>query len=281
MRRRVRRVRKLTLRRWLWRTFGALTALYLVICGAAFFFQDALLFHPTTLDAADALTPPDLRRIEIPVAGAMLHGVLIPGAGEGPRPTVLYFGGNGEGVRWRVRDRGWVAELGWNLALVSYRGYDDSSGSPSADALLRDAVATFDAVAALPDVDRQRVVAWGNSLGSGLAARVARERNTAGVILSMPYARLSEVASDLYPWLPVFFLFRHEIDTLHDAPTITAPLLVVHGDQDTFIPPDHSRRLVDAWGGPARLTLVPGATHGSLGGRPELRKAIEAFLSSL
>jgi fermentation-respiration switch protein FrsA (DUF1100 family) len=271
-----------TTRRWLRRAFVGLLVAYAGICVAVFFLQDSLVFHPTTLDERVEASPRYYEAVEHPlevsVHGAMLRGVLVPGRGEGPRPTLLYFGGNAERVRRRAQDRGWVGELGWNLVLVSYRGYDDSTGSPSAEALLQDAVAIHDAVAARPDVDRERIVAWGNSLGSGIAARVARERELAGVILVMPYARLSDIAGDLYPWLPVRWLFRHEIDTLAAAPAITEPMLVIHGERDTLIPPEHGRRLVEAWGGPARLELVSGATHDDLSGRPELRAAIEAFL---
>jgi uncharacterized protein len=253
-----------------------------VVCLAMLFLQESLLFHPTTLGESEAAAPRYDDRVEhpleVPVDGAVLRGVLVAAQGEGRRPTLLYFGGNAERVRRRARDRGWACDLGWNLALVSYRGYDDSTGEPSAEALLGDAVAVHDAVAARPEVDPARIVVWGNSLGSGIAARVARERELAGVILVMPYARLSDIAADLYPWLPVRWLFRHEIDTLHDAPTITEPMLVVHGERDALIPPEHGRRLVGAWGGPARLELVAGATHEDLGGRPELRTAIEAFL---
>jgi uncharacterized protein len=265
--------------RWLGRALIGLGATYVILCAAVYLLQGALLFMPTTLtDDELAARPSDVQPLAIPVDGAVLRGVLVPGRGEGPRPTLLYFGGNAERVRWRALDRGWVRELGWNLALVSYRGYDDSSGSPSAEALLRDAVAIHDAVAARPDVDPQRIVAWGFSLGTGLAARVARERALTGVILAAPYARLSDIAADAYPWLPVRWLFRHEIDTLHDAPAITEPLLVVHGDDDTLIPPAHGRGLIDAWGGPARLVLVAAADHNDLGGHPELRTAVEVFL---
>jgi len=267
--------------RWLRRALVGLAAAYAGICAAVYFLQGALLFRPTTLDAAEA----EPRRyydpgepLEIAVDGAVLRGLFVRGSGEGPRPTVIYFGGNAERVRQRARDRSWVGELGWNLVLVSYRGYDDSTGEPSAAALLGDAVAIHDAVAARPDVDPRRIVAWGNSLGSGLAARVARERELAGAILVMPYARLSDIAGDVYWWLPVRWLFRHEIDTEADAPAITDPLLVVHGQLDTLIPPGHGQRVIEAWGGPARLVLVDGAGHNDLGGRAELRAAIEAFL---
>jgi len=191
---------------------------------------------------------------------------------------VIYFGGNGEQIWGRVRDRGWVSDRGWNLALVSYRGYDQSTGDPSGDALLADTSAIYDALSARDDVDGSKIVAWGFSLGTGLAARLAHERPIVGVILAAPYARLSDTAAEHYPWLPVRWLFRHEIDTLAIAPAIDAPLLVVHGEADTMIPSDQGRRVIDAWRGRTQWTEVTGAGHNDLSGRPELRQAVVHFL---
>lgn len=267
--------------RWIRRTVVGLGGSYAVICVAVFLLQGMLLFHPTALvegEAERATRELDAQPLEVSVDGAVLRGVLIPGQGLGPRPTLLYFGGNAERVRRHALDRGWLRELGWNQVLVSYRGYDDSSGSPAGPLLLADAVATYDAIARLPNVDPKHIVVWGFSLGTGLAARVARERELDGAILAAPYARLSDIAADAYPWLPVAWLFRHEIDTIADAPSITEPLLVVHGDDDTLIPPDHGRRIADAWGGAARFVGVAGAQHNDLGGRPELRGAVAEFL---
>ncbi len=269
--------------RWKWarRTLLGLVAIYALICAAVFSLQGALLFHPTQLGEDDTRPLADgsmPQPLELSVEGAVLRGVLIPGRGDGPRPTLLYFGGNAERVRRHAFDREWVRELGWNQVLVSYRGYDDSTGSPSAEALLDDAVALYDALVKRPDVDPEHIVAWGFSLGTGLAARVARERELDGTILAAPYARLSDIAADQYPWLPVAWLFRHEIDTIRDAPAIREPLLLVHGNEDSLIPPDHGRRIVDAWGGPARFVGIAGAHHNDLGGHAELRAAIEVFL---
>src|SRR4029078_12294671 len=89
--------------RWLRRVLVGAAALYLVVCAAVFLLQDALVFHPTTLDADDVSAPhPTLQPLEVEVDGATLHGVLVPGAGEGPRPTLLYLGGNAAPLRGRA-----------------------------------------------------------------------------------------------------------------------------------------------------------------------------------
>lgn len=271
----------LSRRRWLLRSLLSLATVYLLICAMMVVGQRWLLFHPTTMDELQARAIEQRAEIEplaIQTDGELLRGVLLRGRGPEPRPTVLYFGGNGEAVWQRTRDQGWVGEHGWNLALVSYRGYDRSSGSASADALLADALAIYDVIAARPEVDPDHIVAWGFSLGTGVVAHLAHQRVLDGVILAAPYARLSDVGAALYPWLPVRWLFRHEIDTLARAPAITEPALLVHGNADTLIPIEHSHRIAEAWAGPTRLVVVPKAGHNALFGHRRVRDAVVAFL---
>ncbi len=269
--------------RWAWlrRSLKSFAILYVLVCVVMFVAQGWLTFHPTeqTDAQAQALTDrPDVEPLEIEVEDAVLRGVMLRGRGPGPRPTVLYFGGNAEAIARRIEDRAWVAARGWNLVLVSYRGYDRSSGSPSADDLLADVVTIFDAIAARSDVDAQHVVAWGFSLGTGVAARLAHQRELAGVILGAPYSRLSAIGAEQYPWLPVRWLFRNEIDTEAWVPEITEPVLILHGHDDGLIAPAHSQRLADAWKGPVLRRVLPGAGHNDLGRHAELRPAVEAFL---
>ncbi|MCH9688876.1 MAG: alpha/beta hydrolase [Deltaproteobacteria bacterium] len=268
-------------RTWLRRTLIGVALAYLLLCATVFLAQGRLLFHPTTQTNADAdalIARSDIDPLEIEVEGATLRGMIRRGQGQGPRPTVLYFGGNAEGVSRRLSDRDWVNALGWSFVVVPYRGYDRSSGSPSAEAYLGDVAPVFDAVAAHPDVDPEHIVAWGTSLGTGLAAHLADRRELAGVILAAPYARLSDIAAEQFPWLPVRALFRHEIDTLAVAPQITEAVLVLHGDADTLIGLEHGRRVADAWKGPAQLRVLAGAGHNDLARHAQMRPAVEAFL---
>lgn len=269
-------------RAWIRRTLITVALGYGLICAVMFLAQGFLLFLPTeqTAEQAEVLRArPDVEPLRVSTDGVVLEGVMLRGQGPGPRPTVLYFGGNAEAVGRRVADRGWVREAGWNLVLVSYRGYDQSSGSPSAEALLADGLVVFDAIAQRPDVDPERVVAWGFSLGTGIATHLAWQRPLAGVILAAPYTRLSNIAAEQYPWLPVRALFRHEIDSESWAAEVTEPVLVLHGEQDTLITPAHSEHLAEVWSGPAQRLVLPAAGHNDLGHHAGLRPAVEAFLA--
>ena len=45
------------------------------------------------------------------------------------------------------------------------------------------------------------------------------------------------------------------------APLITAPVLIIHGAEDTDTPPDHAQRIFDSLTAPRQLILVPAAGH--------------------
>jgi len=110
-----------------------------------------------------------------------------------------------------VRDPVWPAS--WSLALVNYRGYGASEGSPSERALFADALLVLDALRERPDVDPARVALVGRSLGSGVATYVAANRPVAGVALVSPYDSVTALARRQFPWLPIELLLRHPFDS--------------------------------------------------------------------
>jgi pimeloyl-ACP methyl ester carboxylesterase len=207
--------------------------------------------------------------------GPRLRGWLV-GALAGRAPLVVYYGGNAEEVSWQAREAGWPAD--WSLALVNYRGYGASEGKPSERHLFADALVAFDALAGRPDVDSSRIVLFGRSLGSAVAVHVAAERPVAGVILVSPFESMIAVGRRHYPWLPVGLLLRHPFDSGARAPAIRAPLLAIVAEQDTIIPPVHSRRLFEAWGGPKRWAAIPHTDHNDVAGAPEFWAAVASFL---
>jgi pimeloyl-ACP methyl ester carboxylesterase len=236
--------------------------------------QDSLLFFPQPL-----VGPPRVARPVEPLEferedGVKLRGWLVKGTGPRP-PLVIFYGGNAEEVSWQMTEP-WPAD--WSLALVNYRGYGESDGNPSEAALFGDALAVFDALARRPDVDQARVVVFGRSLGAGVATYVAAERPVAAVVLVSPYESMIAVGQRHYPWLPVGLLLKHPFDSGSRAPAIRAPLLAIAGGRDGIIPPAHSKKLVDAWGGPKRLVEIAGASHNDLSDAPQFWPTIDAFL---
>jgi pimeloyl-ACP methyl ester carboxylesterase len=192
-------------------------------------------------------------------------------------PLVLYFGGNAEDVSWMIGDALQKAP-GVSWLLVSYRGYGGSDGSPSAGAITADALKWHDHAA--KEFKPRQIFAFGRSLGSGAAVQLAAARPLAGVVLVTPFDSLAAVAKRYYWYLPVDLLLRHRFDSVDLAPKISAPLLCLAAERDEVIPPEHARRLYEAWAGPKQWAALPGAGHNSTDGIPAFWQGIKAFLGN-
>ena len=81
-------------------------------------------------------------------------------------------------------------------------------------------------------------------------------------------------------FLPVRWLLRHRFESIARAPGIRAPLLTIAGERDEIIPPERSRRLYEAWGGPKRWVVIPEANHDGLGRQRAFWEPIGAFLDA-
>lgn len=253
---------------------------YLGICVYVYAAQKRFIFHPTSgAGAIDRLRQGPGEAFDLEAPGAALRGVFVPAEVEGPAPALLYFGGNAEPVARRVPSFGWLRGAGVHLAVLPYRGYDGSSGSPDSDHIHADALAAYDKLAADLRVDPEKIYTMGFSLGSGVANYVSSERKVAGLLLVAPYRRLGEIAETIFPWLPVGLLIQHEFYNLAYAAENATPVIVAHGDADTMIPPQHGRDVVAAWRGPARLVLLPGQGHDGASAHPKTQAALRELLA--
>ncbi len=253
-------------------------ALALGVPAAAWLAQERLIFFPQPV-VSTAHLPRHAQPLVVTAAdGTRLAGWIVPGAGA-PAPAVVYFGGNAEEVSWTLADGRWPR--GWTFVALNYRGYGDSEGAPGARDLLADGLAIHDAVAARADVDRGRIVAFGRSLGTAVAAHVAAQRPVAGAILVSPYDSLVALGRHHYPWLPISLLLRHRFAPAADAALARAPLLAIVADGDSIIPVERSRAAYDAWAGPKRWVAIAGADHNTLGATREFWDPIARFLGEL
>jgi len=245
---------------------------------AAWLAQDRLVFFPqpivSTTHLPAAATPLEI----VAEDGIRLRG-WIRRSSSAPAPVVLYFGGNAEEVSWTLADKRWPAD--WSIVAINYRGYGASEGKPGEAALVSDALAIYDAVAAQADVDRARIVAFGRSLGTGIAVKLATKRPLAGVVLVSPYDSLVAIGKTHYPWLPVGLLLRHRFDVAAEAPALRVPLLAIVGDRDAIIPHARSRALYDAWGGPKRWEVMQAADHDGVAESNRFWEFVGGFLAGV
>ena len=180
------------------------------------------------------------------------------------RPVVLYFHGNGGALRYRVDRFKALSTLGDGLVALSYRGYGGSTGRPSEDGLIEDAKAAYDFATGRYPADR--IVLWGESLGTGVAIAIAAERPVARLVLEAPFLSAVDVAAGAYPFVPVRWLMKDQFRSDRRIANVSVPVLVLHGERDNVVPIASGERLFSLIKGPKRFLRIPGGSHENLGG---------------
>lgn len=255
-------------------------ALYAALLAFLWARQESLMFYPVPLPAGYRLaTAPDIHEHTVDVPGAKLSVLQLkrPAA----RGVVFFLHGNAGNLAGWFSNADFYREAGFDLVMPDYRGYGKSTGSIRGARQLREDVrAVWDAFAS--QYEGRRVVLYGRSLGTALAADLAEQLTREGkaphlTVLVSPYSSLRELTAEFYPWVPGALL-RYPLDTASHLPRIGGPVLLVHGAADTLIGAHHARRLQQAHPA-ARLLLVPQAGHDDLHESPlyreELRRALD------
>jgi fermentation-respiration switch protein FrsA (DUF1100 family) len=181
------------------------------------------------------------------------------------QPIFLYFHGNGGSLRWRdERFRALIAD-GSGLVALSYRGYGGSSGRPTETGLIEDAATSYSfAVARYP---AERIVLWGESLGSAVAIALAAEKPVGRLVLEAPFTSAADVAALHFWFVPVRVIMKDQYRSDLRVGKVTASALVVHGENDAVVPVTLGERLYGMILSPKRLERIAGAGHDDLGAR--------------
>jgi fermentation-respiration switch protein FrsA (DUF1100 family) len=240
-----------------------LIAAYLVICAAAYFGHRMFMYFPDPARVPPKAAGLDgVQEIEFAAAdGTKLVSWYAP-AQEG-KPTILYFHGNAANAANRAPKIDMMRESGFGVFYLNNRGYGGSGGSPTEANNVADAIAAYDYIRGL-GVPADKIVAFGESLGSGQAVRMAAARPVAAVVLEAPLTSTVEVGGSIYFWLPLSLLIADQYNVERDIARVTAPLLILHGERDEVIPVEMGRRIYNAANEPKRIEVVRDGRHNDL-----------------
>ena len=166
---------------------------------------------------------------------------------------------------------------GFGLFAVSYRGFGGSTGSPSETGLLRDAAAAYSSCTDRYPVER--IVIWGESLGTGVAVALASKQPVGRLILEAPFTSAAEVARLSYPLIPVGLLMKDQFRSDARVGAITVPTLVLHGELDRVVPIAFGERLYAAIRAPKQFVRFANGEHEGLDAHGAIA-AVRDFLAA-
>ena len=261
---------------------GVLLATLLAGCNTLDEQQRRWIFQPGTRSWAGSGSADGMQDVWIDFPSAALqqpvrlHGLWLPQPSANA-PVLLYL----HGARWDVRSSAHrmrrMHELGFAVLGIDYRGFGQSTST-----LPSEAEAQEDALAAWRWLAAQRPQAarylFGHSLGGAIAVRLAAAvDDEAGLIVEGSFTSIADVFSTLkWGWLPLAPFITQRFDAGSTISRVGAPVLVVHGSEDTLIPPALGRSLFERAKDPKRFVLVQGGSHHNTNavGQAQYRQAL-------
>jgi pimeloyl-ACP methyl ester carboxylesterase len=226
---------------------AGITACYGLYCIFVFLVQRSILFPrkqipiPSPADFGSNIA--GRQSIWLETAGAQVEAWFFPpaaGPAVLPAPAVIFAHGNGELIDYWPEVLQNFGRMGIGLLLVEYPGYGRSSGIPSEDTITQAFVAAYDTLVSRKEVDPERIILLGRSIGGGAVCALMLRRPAAALILLSTFTSVSSMASK---FLVPPFLIRDPFDNLKAVQQYRGPLLLIHGRHDRIVPYANSVRL--------------------------------------
>ena len=187
-----------------------------------------------------------------------------PGQGvtaQAPGPAVVFLHGNAEIIQQWAPELQWYCQQGLSVLIPEYRGFGSAAGEPSQSAITGDLQRYVDRLAARDDVDPDRLIYHGRSMGGGFAAQLLRHRTPAALILASSFTSYADAAADMVH-VPTF-LIRDPLPVTAILRDYTGPTLILHGTADRVVQVEHARRNAAAAQNPT-LILYPDTGHNTM-----------------
>ena len=195
--------------------------------------------------------------------------------------TLLYLHGNAGNISHRLEKIAMFYPLGLNIFIIDYRGYGRSQGQPSEEGIYQDAVAAFDYLASRGDMDKNKIVAYGDSLGGVAAIDLATRRSVAALIVDSTFSSAADISRSIYFFIPTIFL-KTKMDSISKVKQLKLPKLFMHSVDDEIIPFKLGRRLFDAAAQPKEFIQLRGGHNiNHLGSNGQFLDGIRVFLKKL
>ncbi len=197
-----------------WEGVGRVLFAYMAICAFMWLFQRNLMYVPHgNIEEPQAYGLQDFTDHALTTDDGQSVHVWYHAAKEG-FPTIVHFHGNAGNLSHRAHLFKRMADAGFGVLGLDYRGFGKSTGKPYEEGLYMDARAALHYAMGELNVPAKALILYGESLGSGVAVQMATECECAALALQSPYTSIENVAQQTYPWLPVRLLIQDRYNYL-------------------------------------------------------------------
>jgi uncharacterized protein len=252
---------------------------YALVLSAIVAFQRRLLFQTVPVRHREPRVTPNLESSHFSLTtadGESVDAVWLPSA-NAKAATILYLHGNAANLRSRESRLKALADLGFSILAIDWRGYGASTGRPSEDGFLIDAETAYDWL--VQRVDHSRIVILAESIGTGIGVKLAAKRKVRALVLEAPYFSTVDLAQKYLPFIPVAAFMLDPLRSDLWIRDIHTNLLIQHGKRDRLIPFSQGERLYAIAPEPKRLIAYPLGHHDDLPEKHDSYRDLKEFIA--
>lgn len=246
------------------------------LCAVFYFMQDYFFFRPEILPKQfEYQYPFPFKEVNFEMEdGGTINGLhfRVPNA----KGVVFYLKGNSRSIKgWGKFARDFVSK-GYDFFMIDYRGFGKSSGKRTETTLYNDAQTVYKWLSeAYPE---DKIVLYGRSIGSGIAARIASWNKPKMLILDSPYYSFLYQVKRYGFWLPLQYLLRYQLRTDQFIKKVSCPIFILHGNKDRLISYEQGQMLSQLAPDRALLVTIEGGYHNNLPSFPEYHEYLYSIL---
>ena len=210
-------------------------AIYFVLLIFLYFYQGKLLYHPNVNNyTEDDKLALKINKVTITTSD---HHKLIGWFHKKdiPKKTILFFHGNAGSLENRIYKLNHFKNLDLNFLIIAWRGFSGNSGKPNEKGLYEDARSAMRWLESV-GIKEEKVILYGESLGTAVAIEIGQNKNFAGMVLESPFTSMVEMGKKYYPFFPVRLLLKDRYESINKIKNINFPVLVMHGKKDKIVP---------------------------------------------
>lgn len=261
-----------------WLTIAAIV--YVVIGLLLYFFQDRILFRsePLAADHTYNFSGP-YKEINLPVNKDKTLGIVqftVPDSLC--KGVVLYFHGNRRNIERYAPFASYFTKNQYEVWMMDYPGFGKSTGKCTEDILYADALLLYNMAKARFSNDR--IIVYGKSMGTGIAAQLASIKDCKRLILETPYYDFPSVLKRYLPIYPMNWILRYELPTHVYLPRVAGPITIFQGTDDGIISYNNAKRLIPFLDNDDEFIPIQGGSHNDLYQFPETVRKLDSLLTN-
>ncbi len=253
-----------------------LFCVYVVLCAIFYFGQHFFFFRPEILPSAFEYeySFPSKELIFEMDDGGIINAIHF----EVPNSlgVVYYLKGNSRSIKgWGKFAKDFLGK-GYDFFMMDYRGFGKSTGKRNEATLYADANHLYNRL--VKRYGEDKVVVYGRSFGTGIAAHVASQNNPSKLILDSPYYSFTRQIRRFGWWLPLGLLLKYKLPTNKFLRDTDCPAYIIHGDRDYII--SYKQGVDLAKESQAKLITIEGGRHNNLPSFAQYQQELYAILTS-